>query len=212
MELDGFRFDLLLDEVPAPGGVYKLLDKQFLEVEVGGHVPEDVRTTEDDLQPLHLFRSPVDDGGATGVGKNLHRGVSYDQLVERALFETFEARPDDAELPRLVQKRVLEQRVCRRIVFRRQQSTPNVVSQLQVVPAPVRSQIRSFTQDDTTDERQGRIGSESVRLSSQNEAPLWECEVCGEDASWICTFSTYAGVRPLSGSCSAVLPLPQGIT
>ena len=128
MELDGSRFDLLLDEVLAPGGVDKFFDQQLLEVEIGGHIPEDVRTAEDDLQPLHLFRGPVDDGGAARVGKYLQRRVSYDELVERALIEAFEARPDDAELPRLIQKRVLEQRVCRRVVFRCQQSTPDDVS------------------------------------------------------------------------------------
>jgi len=46
------------------------------------------------------------------------------------------------------------------------------------------------------DERHGRIGSESVRLLSQNEAPVWECEVCGEDASWICTFCMYERQNP----------------
>jgi hypothetical protein len=46
------------------------------------------------------------------------------------------------------------------------------------------------------DERQGRIGGESVRLLSQNEAPVWECEVCGEDASWICTFCMYERGNP----------------
>jgi hypothetical protein len=48
MELDGSRFDLLLDEVLAPSGVDKFFDQQLLEVEIGGHIPEDVRTTEDD--------------------------------------------------------------------------------------------------------------------------------------------------------------------
>jgi hypothetical protein len=46
------------------------------------------------------------------------------------------------------------------------------------------------------DEREGRIGSESVRLLSQNEAPVWECEVCHEDASWICTFCMYERQNP----------------
>jgi hypothetical protein len=46
------------------------------------------------------------------------------------------------------------------------------------------------------DEREGRIGGESVRLLSQNEAPVWECEVCGEDASWICTFCMYERQNP----------------
>jgi Plasmid pRiA4b ORF-3-like protein len=46
------------------------------------------------------------------------------------------------------------------------------------------------------DERPGRIGSQRVRLLSQNEAPVWECEVCGEDASWICTFCMYERQNP----------------
>jgi hypothetical protein len=46
------------------------------------------------------------------------------------------------------------------------------------------------------DERQGRVGSESVRLLSRNEAPVWECEVCGDDASWICTFCMYERQNP----------------
>jgi hypothetical protein len=46
------------------------------------------------------------------------------------------------------------------------------------------------------DERQGRIGGESVRHLSQNEAPFWECEVCGENASWICTFCMYERENP----------------
>jgi hypothetical protein len=41
------------------------------------------------------------------------------------------------------------------------------------------------------DERQGHAVGETVRLLSQTEAPLWECEVCGEEASWICTFCMY---------------------
>ncbi len=46
------------------------------------------------------------------------------------------------------------------------------------------------------DEREGRIGSKQVRLLSQNEAPVWECEVCGEEASWICTFCMYERENP----------------
>ena len=46
------------------------------------------------------------------------------------------------------------------------------------------------------DERQGRIDSENVRLLSRNEAPVWECEVCGENASWICTFCMYERQNP----------------
>jgi len=46
------------------------------------------------------------------------------------------------------------------------------------------------------DERQGRIGSEPLRLLSLNEAPVWECEVCGEDAEWLCTFCMYERENP----------------
>jgi hypothetical protein len=46
------------------------------------------------------------------------------------------------------------------------------------------------------DERQGRAGSEPVRLLSLNEAPLWECEVCGQEASWICTYCMYERENP----------------
>lgn len=38
-----------------------------------------------------------------------------------------------------------------------------------------------------TDERQGNIDSEPLRLLSHNEAPAWTCEVCGGDAEWVCT-------------------------
>jgi hypothetical protein len=48
------------------------------------------------------------------------------------------------------------------------------------------------------DERQGRIGSEPLRLLSLNEAPVWECEVCGEDADWICTFCMYERENPFN--------------
>ena len=46
------------------------------------------------------------------------------------------------------------------------------------------------------DDRLGRIGSEPVHLLSQNEAPTWECEVCGENASWICTQCMYERENP----------------
>lgn len=46
------------------------------------------------------------------------------------------------------------------------------------------------------DERQGRAVRETVRLLSRNEAPVWECEVCGEEASWICTFCMYERENP----------------
>jgi len=46
------------------------------------------------------------------------------------------------------------------------------------------------------EERQGRIGSEPLRLLSLNEAPVWKCEVCGEDADWICTSCMYERENP----------------
>ena len=46
------------------------------------------------------------------------------------------------------------------------------------------------------DERQGRAVRETVRLLSKNEAPVWQCEVCGEEASWICTFCMYERENP----------------
>jgi hypothetical protein len=46
------------------------------------------------------------------------------------------------------------------------------------------------------DERQGRIGSEPLRLLGLNEAPVWECDLCGEDAEWICTFCMYERENP----------------
>ncbi len=38
-----------------------------------------------------------------------------------------------------------------------------------------------------TDERQGRIGREPLRLLSSNEEPEWHCEECGAVAVWVCT-------------------------
>ncbi|CAN5795195.1 hypothetical protein BH18ACT11_BH18ACT11_23970 [soil metagenome] len=46
------------------------------------------------------------------------------------------------------------------------------------------------------DERQGRAVKETVRLLSHNEAPVWQCEVCEEEASWICTFCMYERENP----------------
>ena len=46
------------------------------------------------------------------------------------------------------------------------------------------------------DEREGRVGSESPRLLSLNEAPVWECEVCGKAADWVCTFCMYERENP----------------
>ncbi len=47
-----------------------------------------------------------------------------------------------------------------------------------------------------TNERQGRATGEPVRLLSRNEAPVWECELCGEVATWICTFCMYERENP----------------
>lgn len=47
------------------------------------------------------------------------------------------------------------------------------------------------------DERQGRLpGREPLRLLSQNEAPVWQCEICGEAAAWICTYCMYERQNP----------------
>lgn len=47
------------------------------------------------------------------------------------------------------------------------------------------------------DERQGRLpGRQSLRLLSLNEAPVWQCEVCGEVADWVCTFCIYERGNP----------------
>ncbi|MGH3086003.1 MAG: IS1096 element passenger TnpR family protein, partial [Rubrobacteraceae bacterium] len=45
-------------------------------------------------------------------------------------------------------------------------------------------------------EREGRIGQSSLRLLSRNEAPVWECEVCGEEATQICTYCIYETENP----------------
>ena len=101
------------------------------------------------------------------------------------------ARPGDAELSRLIQKRVLEQSVCRRVVVRRQQSTPDVVSQIKVIPAPVPSQIRSFTQDDTTTpaatpgsvsgHKLETCATEEVRITGMNRYTSYgTCALCGK--------------------------------
>lgn len=45
-------------------------------------------------------------------------------------------------------------------------------------------------------EREGRIGREPLRLLSRNDAPVWECEVCGEDAACICTYCMYEMPNP----------------
>ncbi len=45
-------------------------------------------------------------------------------------------------------------------------------------------------------EREGRIGREPIRLLSRNDAPVWACEVCEEDATQICTFCMYEKENP----------------
>lgn len=47
-----------------------------------------------------------------------------------------------------------------------------------------------------TGEREGSIGSGPLRLLSRNEPPVWECDVCGEDATQICTFCMYEKENP----------------
>lgn len=47
------------------------------------------------------------------------------------------------------------------------------------------------------DEREGHLpGRESLRLLSLNEAPVWQCEICGEVADWICTYCIYERQNP----------------
>lgn len=46
------------------------------------------------------------------------------------------------------------------------------------------------------DEREGRLGREPLRLLSRNEAPVWECDVCNADATWICTVCMYEHDNP----------------
>ncbi len=45
-------------------------------------------------------------------------------------------------------------------------------------------------------EREGSIGREPLRLLSRNEAPVWECDVCGAEATRICTFCVYETDNP----------------
>lgn len=46
------------------------------------------------------------------------------------------------------------------------------------------------------DERDGRIGREPLRVLSRNDAPVWACEICGEDATQVCTFCIYETDNP----------------
>ncbi|MBA2693288.1 MAG: hypothetical protein H0U65_12510 [Rubrobacter sp.] len=45
-------------------------------------------------------------------------------------------------------------------------------------------------------ERKGNIGRRPLRLLSQNEAPVWECDVCGGEATQICTMCMYEKENP----------------
>lgn len=47
-----------------------------------------------------------------------------------------------------------------------------------------------------TGEREGSIGSESLRVLSRNDAPVWACEVCGEEAAFICQICMYETANP----------------
>ena len=46
------------------------------------------------------------------------------------------------------------------------------------------------------DEREGSIGRKSLRVLSRNEAPVWECDVCGEPATQICAMCIYESDNP----------------
>lgn len=45
-------------------------------------------------------------------------------------------------------------------------------------------------------EREGRLGGEPLRLLGRNEAPVWECDVCGGEAAQICTYCIYETDNP----------------
>lgn len=47
-----------------------------------------------------------------------------------------------------------------------------------------------------SDERQGRIGREPLRLLSRNDPPEWTCDVCGQVATQICTTCMYDNENP----------------
>ncbi len=45
-------------------------------------------------------------------------------------------------------------------------------------------------------EREGRIGNEHLRPLSRNEPLTWECDVCGAEATEICTMCMYEKENP----------------
>jgi len=47
-----------------------------------------------------------------------------------------------------------------------------------------------------SDERQGRVGREPLRLLSRNEPPEWACDACGKPATQVCTFCMYDRDNP----------------
>ena len=108
VELDVSRLDLLFDEVPASGRVDELLEQQLLKVEVGTHIPQYVGAPEDDLEPLELLCSLVDDRHAARVRQHLHRGIPCYEIFEGVPVEPFETCPHHAELRRLIQQSVLK--------------------------------------------------------------------------------------------------------
>lgn len=47
-----------------------------------------------------------------------------------------------------------------------------------------------------SNEREGRIGREPMRLLSRNDDPVWACEVCEKGATQVCTFCMYEKENP----------------
>lgn len=45
-------------------------------------------------------------------------------------------------------------------------------------------------------EREGGIGSEPLRVLSRNDAPVWVCEICGEEAAFVCQICMYETANP----------------
>ena len=45
-------------------------------------------------------------------------------------------------------------------------------------------------------EREGRIGRDSLRVLSRNDAPVWGCDICDEPANQICTYCIYEKDNP----------------
>lgn len=46
------------------------------------------------------------------------------------------------------------------------------------------------------DERDGRLGRDTLRLLSRNEPLIWACEVCGGEAAWVCQSCMYETSNP----------------